>query len=265
MKTRNLKQTAKSLGLIAIAILTSSSLMGQLVGLNQVEQDSIEERKGNISTYTVPGPVTDEYSWEVIGGTVVDPAVGVTGGGTTVDPYVVPFTAGQQTIQVEWPADNNSIDSLVGNVSVQRQAASGTIDCPSSIQSLDIFLWSAATAAIQDADYEICSGDATLGDITVEFTGAPDFDFQYTITDLDGTTGAPVVETGVAVGTFDIPIPANLVNTSTTDDQTYIVTITEMNDSFTGLGNVTDATFTITVHPTVSTGDISSDNPLTRR
>ena len=71
--------------------------------------------------------------------------------------------------------------------------------------------------------------------------------------------------TGETGGTATIAIPANLVNTSTTLDQTYIVTITEMNDSFTGLGTILDATFTITVHPTVETGDITSDNTLTRR
>ncbi len=60
-------------------------------------------------------------------------------------------------------------------------------------------------------------------------------------------------------------MPANLVNTSSTVDQTYIVTITEMNDSFTGTGTILDATYTITVHPTIETGDISSNNSLTRR
>jgi len=248
-----------------IAILSWSKVSAQFIGSTVLPQTAIEERKGGVSTYTVPGPASDEYSWEVVGGTVTVPAAGVTGSGTVADPFVVPFAVGRQSITVQWPVDNNNITSVSGNVSTQRKVAHSTVACPSKIQSLDVAFWSAATIKINDADYEICSGDATLGPITVQFTGAPNFDYKYTVTDLAGVTGAATVITGATGATQTIALPANLVNTSTTLDQTYIVTITEMNDSFTGLGAITDATFTITVHPTVETGIISSNRTLTRR
>lgn len=253
-------------GVIALLAFTGvNSLYGQFIGTAQVDQTAIEERKGDLSTYTIAGPAGDEYSWQVVGGTITVPAAGVTGSGTSGDPFIVPFTIGMQSIQVQWPADDNTITSFGTNVSVQRKVSHATVDCPSSIQSMDVALWSNPTIGIQDVDYEICNGDATNGDITVNFTGAPNFDFKYTITGLDGTTGPEQIVTGETGSSATIAIPANLVNTSTTLDQTYVVTITEMNDSFTGFGTITDATFTITVHPTVETGDIVGDNTLTRR
>ncbi len=266
MKTKTFNKIAKFLVVATIGFFASASMYGQFVDTDTIAQDpSIEERKGNTSTYTVPGPATDEYSWQVTGGAIVVPASGVTGSGTTDDPYVVPFTAGLQSIEVEWPTDDSTINSVSGNVSTQRKVANATDACPSSIQSLDVSLWSNPTAAIQDADYEICSGDATLGDITVEFTGAPNFEFKYTITGLDGIEGPEQLGTVAAgSGTATIDIADNLLNTSSTDDQTYVVTLTEMNDTFTGTGTLVDASFTITVHPTVETGPISGDNTLTR-
>jgi hypothetical protein len=266
MKTRISKNIAKQISVVIIVFLFAVPVMAQHVGTNLTDQGFIEERKENTSTYTVGGPGADEYSWEVIGGTVVVPAAGVTGAGTSGDPYVVPFTVGLQSIQVEWPDDDSTITSVTGNVSVQRQAASGTIECPSSIQSLDVVLWSNPTITIEDADYEICSGDATLTDsITVTLTGAPNFTFRYTITDLDGTVSAVQEVAGVTAGTSGIPLPTNLLNSSSTDDQTYIITITEMFDAFDGFGTIVDGSFTITVHPTVETGPITSDSGLTRR
>jgi hypothetical protein len=265
MRTIKFFTMSKMLAIGLMVILSWTKVSAQFIGSTVVDQTPIEERKAGLSVYTVPGPGTDEYSWEVVGGTITVPAAGVTGSGTVADPYVVPFTVGQQSITVQWPADDNTITSVQGNVSTQRKVAHATVDCPSKIQSLDIDFWSAATGSLQDADYEICSGDATLGDITVQFTGAPTFDYKYTITDLDGTIGAPVTVTGAATATQTIPIPANLINTSTTLDQTYIITLTEMNDNFTGLGSLIDATFTITVHPMIETGDITSSNTLTRR
>jgi hypothetical protein len=265
MRTRKISVMSKVLVIAFIAILSWSKVSAQFIGSTILPQTAIEERKGGLSNYTVPGPASDEYSWEVVGGTVTVPAAGVTGSGTVADPYVVPFAVGRQTIRVQWPADNNNITSVAGNVSTQRKVAHATVSCASKIQSLDVAFWSAATIKINNADYEICSGDATLGPITVAFTGAPNFDYKYTVTDLNGTTGPATTVTGATGATQTIAIPANLVNTSTTLNQTYIVTITEMNDSFTGLGTITDATFTITVHPTIETGVISSDRTLTRR
>jgi hypothetical protein len=265
MKSNVFKVMTRLFILSLILISGINKVSAQFIGATSVNQTLIEERKGNLSTYTVPGPATDEYSWQVVGGTVTVPAAGVTGSGTAVDPYVVPFAVGNQSITVQWPADNNNITSVSGNVSTQRKVAHTTVSCPSAIQSLNLDFWSAATITIIDADYEICSGDATVGPITVQFTGAPNFDYTYEITDLDGTTAAPVTVTGATGPTQNIALPANLVNTSTTVDQTYIVTLTSMNDDFTGSGTMIDATFTITVHPTVQTGNITSDKALTRR
>jgi len=269
MKTKNVKNLMKVALLIAFGLIYGKALFAQFEGTSTVTQSPIvEERKGNTSTYTISGPATDEYSWEVYGPagtTITSPAAGVTGSGTSANPYLIPYAAGLQSITVAWAADDNTITSVSGNVSVQRKVASGTQNCPSQIQSLDIDFWSAPTLSIQDADYDICSGDATSGDITVEFTGAPGFDFKYTITGLDGTVGAEQTVNDVATATTTISIPANLVNTSSTVDQTYIVTITEFNDDFDVAGTISDGTFTITVHPTIETGDISSDNTLTRR
>ena len=265
MKTKIFNKIAKSILLVFSGILISVSAGAQFIDTDTVYQTPIEERKGNTSTYMVPGPPTDEYSWEVVGGTIVDPATGVTGSGTTDDPYVVDFTVGLQSIEVEWPADDSTITSLSGNVSTQRQVANATVQCPSSIQSLAVSLWSNPEIAIRDEDTEICSGDATPGIITVDFVGAPNFDFKYTITGLDGVEGPEQTVTGVTGSSTTIDIPDNLVNPSSTDDQYFIVTITEMNDTFTGLGIIVDATYMITVHPTVETGPISSSNSLTRR
>jgi hypothetical protein len=265
MKTSIYLKVAKLAVVMFFFIASAPSLLAQFVPTSQVDQTPIEERKGSLSAYTVPGPATDEYSWQVVGGTVTVPAAGVTGSGTSGDPYVVPFTVGQTQITVQWPADDSTITSVGGNVSVQRKVAGSTTACPSQIQSLDIDFWSNPTINIVDGDAEICSGDATAGSITVEFTGAPNFDFKYTITDVDGTTGAEQTVTGVTTATTTISLPANLVNTSSTVDQTYIVNVTEMNDGFTGTGTVLDGTYTITVHPTIETGDITSSNPLTRR
>jgi hypothetical protein len=267
MRTIKISVMSKMLVIALVAILGFSKVSAQFIGSTVLTQTAIEERKGGLSTYTVPGPASDEYSWEVVGGTVTVPAAGVTGTGTVADPYIVPFAVGRQTIKVQWPADNNNITSVTGNVSTQRKVVHTSVSCPSKIQSLDVSFWSAATIKINTSDYEICSGDATLGPITVQFTGAPNFDYKYTVKNLDGTTAPATTVTGATGATQTIALPANLVNTSTTLDQTYVVTITEMNDSFTGLGIVilANSTFTVTVHPSVETGLISSDKTLTRR
>jgi hypothetical protein len=259
---------SKMLVIAFIAILSVSKISAQFVGIAQNDQGTIEERKGGLSTYSLPdatNPATDEYAWSVVGGAVTLPASGVTGDGTVASPYLVPFTVGLKSIQVQWPVDDNNITKATGTVAAQRKVGHTTVACPSVIQSVVVDLWSAATITILDADYEICSGDATLGPITVQFTGAPNFDYKYTVTGLDGVTAPATVVTGATTATQTIALPANLVNTSSTVDQTYIVTLTEMNDSFTGLGSIIDATFTITVHPTVETGSISSSRTLTRR
>ncbi len=263
MKTNSVLRT---LAIAVFAVIFSNSLVAQFVGSTTNDQlPIVEERKGGTTTYSVPGPAGDEYTWAVTGNVVsITPAPAAGGDGSAGNPYIIEWGVGITSIDVEWAADDNTITSVAGNVSVQQRLTSGTITCPSAIQSWDISLWSEANAVIEDADYEICSGDATSGDITVRFTGAPNFDFTYTVTGLDGITGAPQVVTGITGATTTIPVPANLVNTSSTVDQTYVVTLTQMNDGFTGNGTASSV-FTITVHPTVVTGPISSDRSLTRR
>ncbi len=198
-----------------LAIVSFSNLKAQFDPAATNVQSAIEERKGNVSTYTVPGPATDAYAWAVEGGVITTPA-GATGTGVSGDPSIVPFTIGLTSITVQWEADDNTINSTTGNVQVQRKVTSGLITCPSLVQSMDVVLWSNPTAGISDADYEICSGDATLGDITVNLTGAPDLSYTYTVTDLAGTVSAPAVISNVGMATSTITIPGNLVNTSST-------------------------------------------------
>ena len=264
MKT--ISKNIKFIMIAFLAIISFNNLKAQFDPAAINIQDAIEERKGNLSTYSVPGPATDAYAWAVVGGTITSPA-GASGSGTALDPYLVPFSLGMQSITVQWPADDNTITSISGNVSAQRKVTSGLITCPSLVQSMDVVLWSNATAAISNANYEICSGDATLGNITVNLTGAINFSYTYTVTGLDGVEGTDQVISSVDASTSTIVIPGNLVNTTSTDDQYYIVTLKGMNDAFQGDGTVvtTASTFTITVHPTVETGIISGDNTLNRR
>lgn len=255
----------KALAITLFAVTFSNSVIAQFIGSTISTQTPIvEERKGGTTTYTVPGPGTDDYSWQIVGATSVTPAPN-SGTGTIGDPFVVNFTTGLTSIDVEWPADDNNITFIEGNVAVQQKLPTGTVVCPSAIQSWEVNLWSAATADITTADFDICSGDAVGGNVAVNFTGAPDFSYTYTITDLDGTVSAPVVVSDITTAGTTIALPANLVNTSPTDDQTYIITLTQMNDSFTGDGTLLNSTFTITVHPTVVTGPISGNRGLTRR
>lgn len=255
----------RALLITLFAVIFSNTVVAQFVGSiinNQIP--IVEERKGGTTTYSVPGPGTHDYSWQISGAVSVTPAPS-SGTGTSANPFVINFTNGLNSIQVEWPADDNSINFLEGNVAVQQRVPSGTVVCPSAIQSWDVNLWSAATASITTASFDVCSGDAIGGNITVAFTGAPNFSYTYTIKELDGTVSAPVVESGISASSATIALPANLVNTSTTDDQTYVITLTQMNDSFQGDGALLTSVFTITVHPTVVTGPISSNRGLTRR
>jgi hypothetical protein len=250
-------------------IIVLSLLLSSFKGYAQFFSDTIinqtpiqEVRKGSTAQYSVSAGHVDgeQYTWGIVGGTPT-PAPN-SGSGTQADPYIINFTPNLHTITVNWSTDNQKITSQVGQVRVQKRTNAG---CISVIQSLDIACWSAPTISIIDADDTICSGDPTTRFITVQFTGAPNFDFRYTLKDLDGTTSAEQIVTGITGASTTIPLPSNLVNTSTTTNQTYVVTITQMNDSFTGDGNVVDGTFTITVHPSISTGTIQASPALQRR
>lgn len=262
MKTKQITKLATVIAMFTLAMIFSKLQAQPFDPAGTNPQTLIEERKGDTSTYSVVGPQSDEYAWQVTGAeAILFPTSGVSG--DAASGFEIDFAAGQDTIQVIWPADDSTITSVSGNVSVQRRVATGTQDCPSLIQTMDIDFWSDPTATITNSDYDICNGDATTGDVTVAFTGAPNFDLEYSITDQTGAT-TNYTESDITGGTFTIDIPDNLANSSTTVDQTYVVTLTRMNDGFTGDGELINDTFTITIHPTIETGPITSDNVLTR-
>jgi len=246
----------------ALLLLISFNSSAQLVGNDTIDQSAQEVRKGSTVQYSVSaGHIAGEqYSWEIVGGTPT-PAAN-SGAGTMVNPYVINFTPNLHTISVQWGTDDQTIVGLPCLVRVQKRTNTG---CISVVQSVAITKWSAATISITDADYTLCSEDPTTGHVTVRFTGAPNFDFKYTIKNLDGTTSAEQIVTGVTAATTTIALPSNLVNPSTLGDQTYVVTITQVNDSFTGDGTIAKGIFTITVHPAISTGTIQASPVLLRR
>ncbi|HEY4787122.1 MAG TPA: hypothetical protein VIH57_13785 [Bacteroidales bacterium] len=250
------------LTMIMLILTSFSNIFGQLVGSTINTQTPAQEiRKGSTVQYTAPaGAAGEQYSWEIIGGTPTPAAT--SGSGTVADPYIINFTADLTSITVQWNNDAQAITSANGRIRVQKKNGG----CISLIQSLELTCWSNATATITDADIDMCSGDATPGNITLQFTGAPNFDLRYTVTDLDGTVSTEKVITGVSGSSTTIPLPANLINTSTTADQTYKITLTQMNDAFQGDGTFADASYTITVHPAISTGTIqASPSALQRR
>jgi hypothetical protein len=256
--------------LIAVLVVISNSIagFGQLIGTNVTAQTPISEvRKGSTVAYSVSvGHIAGEqYSWSIVGG-VPTPAPS-SGSGTAADPYIVNFTANLTDISVNWGADDNTAASQTGRVRVQKRNAGG---CISVIQDLQVDRWSAATARITSpATATICNGENVGYTVAIAFTGAPNFDLDYRIdNNLTGvlqTTNQTI--TGVTGGTASITIPDNLINT-TSADQTYTVTLTRMNDSFTGDGAIsaTAYTYTITVHPAAAISPITvSPASLIRR
>jgi hypothetical protein len=250
-------KTIKKLTLVALFVVCNV-----WTGYSQTS----EVRKGSTATYSVSaGHVAgQEYRWEIIGG-VPTPAAS-SGSGTAADPYIINYTANLHTISVAWAADDNNIIGDAGHVKVQKRVAGG---CISILQDMVVTRWSAATAGISggSSSITICNG---IGfDIPVAFTGAPNFDLDYTIENtLTGvtqtTTGALSAITGSSA---NISITAaDLVNT-TNADQTFKVTLTRMNDSFAGNGTIATAnTFTITVSAPAATGNITvSPASLIRR
>ncbi len=270
MKSQKSFTMLKTFLAVTAMMLLSVQTFAQFEGSAENNQIPIHEvRKGSAATYSVSDSAVagEEFRWEVIGGVITTP--GASGAGTAASPSVIDFTTDLHTIDVQWQADDNTITSLSGEVAVQKRT---TALCPSVIQRLDVDLWSEPTAEIATAGFEICSGDAAGGNITVNFTGAPEFDLTYTVTatDLTDDAGNPITGggtiNGVTTGTTTISLPAVLVSTSSTEDKYYVIELTAMNDDFVGPGSIIGTgTFTITVHPTVETGDITSDNVLQRR
>jgi len=285
MKTKKYSIVMKAAFAVMISVLFSNVALAQFVAAGTNTQLPVsEERKGGTSTYTASGThaAGDEFTWEVWADT---PPAAITSGGLDIissgngisgDPYIINWTADLSAIDVQWAADAApGITNTNGNVSVQKRLPAASGSCPSPIQSWDIDFWSAATASISDVDAEYCSGDAIGGFITINLTGAPDgtvdgFAVDYSIaaanlvdgssTSWDGNTGT-VTSDGATV---TIPMPDLLTNL-TTSDATFTVTLTRMNDDFTGDGTLADDTFVITVHATPDTGTITSTGSLTRR
>lgn len=230
--------------------------------------DVVEVRKGQTIGYDVSSVPGEVFRWAVAGGDIVFPAGAV----NTPDSSIIEFADGLNvdSIAVAWDADDSTITSFAGSVTVQKLAAGS---CPSTIQLLPVTLWSNPTASLDttSVSYEICSGDPLAGSLVVDFTGAPNFALSYTITATgltDGGAALDAVHTNIAVSnaTYTIPLPAVIVNTSNTVTNYFTVTLTAMNDDFTGNGALIKVTtFDIAVYPTVSTGEIGTSHTLMRR
>jgi len=234
-------------------------------------------RTGSTITYTLDGavPTGEDYTWVVSGGIIT----AVNNGVVEADQVTVLLTTDANQITVEWDQAPTAIASVAGKIQVQKVSAAG---CPSQLQILDVDVWNLPTANIADVDVAICSGENTDGSITVNFTGAPSddandagFDVTYTITRSDAslttvlagdpTVAATTVSTDASSRT--IPLPADLLNTSTVD-QTLTVTITAANDDLSDqlATSLIKSTYVITVHPVPTTGDIvSSPSAIGRR
>lgn len=238
----------------------------------QVPSEEVRTGTTGVEYSLVAGHAAGEqYRWVITGGTITD-ALGaaISGGGTIVE-----FAANAHTITVDWDqAPGSAIASLAASIQVQKIS---TGSCPSQIQTLNIDVWNLATAAITTATEEICSDAApAVANIPVALTGAPDgtvdgFSVSYAFTipvglsALDGTA-TPVAATGTLTtdgASVNIPMPATLINT-TSGDLDFVVSLTAMNDDFTGAGTFS-GTYTVTVHPVPVTGDIVSTSSLTRR
>ena len=273
MKTKKYSNSMKALVAIGIMFMISNTAFSQ----------TIEERKGGTSTYSVAaGLASDDYTWtiEAAVAPVVVPAP-TSGTGVVGDPYIIDWTADLTSIDVTWAADGApDIASTAGVVTVQKRTTVGAI-CPSPLQTLDIAFWSQPSATIDvitSPDLIVCSTDAIGGTVTIDLTGAPDavadgFDVVYdvevsdpllVVTGPNGGTG--LGQTATSNGpTVTIPLPDALVNTDVVP-QTYTITLNTVEDDFDdGPHNVVAQVFTITVNPTPVTGPIGSTGTLTRR
>ncbi len=244
---------------------------------------TIEERKGGTSTYSVAASAaTDEYTWTIeaaVAPTIVP--VPSSGTGTPGDPFIIDWTANLTSIAVTWAADGApDIASTPGVVTVQKRTTVGAT-CPSLEQILDIAFWSQPSAiidAVTSPDLIVCSTDAIGGSVTIDLTGAPDavadgFDLVYdvavsdpllTVSGPNGGTGTDLVVNSNAA-TVTIPLPDALVNTDVVP-RNYTITLKTIQDDFDDIPVVVALqVFTITVNPTPVTGPIGSTGTLTRR
>lgn len=260
----------KLCGILILALSASAiPLSAQFLPGTVNTSANVDVRKGDTISYSVASLPGEVFRWALTGGTIIFPA----GAGTVADSSVIEFAAGLNvdSIRVVWDADDSTILSRAASIRVQKLAAGS---CPSTGQLQPVTQWSHATASLDTTGVSnsLCSGDVLGGALTVRLTGAPDFDISYTIvaTGLtDGSGGsldAVVPNATTAGGTYSIPLPAEIVNVSTTLTRTFVVTLTAMNDDFLGAGSLIATTqYTITVYPTVDTGEISTSHRLNRR
>jgi hypothetical protein len=235
-------------------------------------QTSEDVRATSSVDYDITVLAGEQVRWAVIGGTITAGGAVTTDGDSSLIEW-----AGTSTITVNWDEDLSllPIGSGVGQIIVQKRSSSA---CPSQLQILDITQWNNPTADLVDPVASICSGEAVGGNITINLTGAPDasadgFTVTYNLaaaglTDLSGTaladaTGSIVLSN---TGTATIALPDGLIN-PTNAPIDYVVTLTAMTDDFTTPNGVltSDGTYTITVNPVPTTGDINSSSSLTRR
>lgn len=277
MKHINTSNSLKAILTIVLGITFTAFVNGQFqtpspdAPVTQIPTENV--RTGNSVEYDISaGHIGgEEYRWEVVGGTITAGGTVTTGGSGE---SIIEFTADAHTITVDWDQSPAAIASLSAQISVQKLSADG---CYSQIQSLPINVWNLPTANITDADVEICSGEATAGSITISLTGAPDdgglagftVNYEYVAPDVSDGTGSVDGQTGTVStndATVTIPLPANLINTISTADRTFTVNLTSMTDDFDDQnGTFTDASYVITVHPSLETGDIISGSSLDRR
>ncbi|HDS08406.1 MAG TPA: hypothetical protein ENO05_12360 [Bacteroides sp.] len=272
----------KKYSLVKKAIL-ASAMMCMIAGTAFAQ--TVEERKGGTSTYSVAaGAPTDEYRWTIEADVApVSVSVAGTGSGGPGDPYIIDWTTDLTSIDVEWAADGSpDIASTAGNVTVQKRLNAAAV-CASPVQNMDISFWSLPSAEIDAAvtTLDVCSGDAIDGSITINLTGAPDagqsgndgFEVIYdvavddpllTVSGTDGAVGDDQVVTSDGA-TVTIDLPDALVNTDNVM-HTYTITLNTVEDDFDdGPYPVAGQVYTINVYPTPTTGVIQSTGSLTRR
>jgi len=275
MKTKKYSVSIKTLMAVVFAFVFSAFLNAQFElpsPSNPGSQTAEDVRVTSNVDYDITVLAGEQVRWAVIGGTITAGGAVTSDGDTSIIEW-----ATASTITVNWDEDLSAapIGSAVGQVIVQKRSASA---CPSQLQILDITQWNNPTADLVDPASSICSGEAVGGNITINLTGAPDpvadgFTITYNLaaaglTDLGGTpladaTGSTVLSN---TGTATIALPDGLIN-PTGAPIGYVGTLTAMTGGFTTPDGVltSDGTYTITVNPVPTTGDINSSSSLTRR
>ena len=251
--------------LVAIGlILVLNPARAQFIGTEIDSSSTLAEvRKGTIVEYSVEADANpgEEFRWEVTGGKII--TAGAIGEGTIADPSILGFTADMHTIEVEWEVDDSTSGFFSGYIMVQKLTTSS---CSSPILKQEIRQWSMPTASINEnyPDFFICSGDWVGGYIVVDFTGAADFTYSYSIKsnglkdENDDAINTEFHTLTTSNDTVHIPLPERLVNPSEASSKYYSIELTSMNDDFQGDGEIVSdrKEFTITVYPAVKVGTI---------